>query len=96
MYVSSMSYAEWERKRWRRIKARGKDQFIWREMVWSGLSWLIVMAVVELFQYPAHSLSLRDVLIWLIPVPILLLVGYWGAGVRWKSLEKRYPEEPPA
>jgi len=89
-------YAEWERKRGRRIKARGKDRFIWREMLWSGLIWLIVMAAVEVFEYPAHPLSLRDVFIWLIPVPILLLVGYWGAGVRWKNLEKRYPEEPPS
>jgi hypothetical protein len=85
-------YAEWERKHWLRIKAGGKNRFIRREMLWSGLSWLIVMAAVEVIEYPSHSLSLRDAFIWLIPVPILLLVGYWGAGVRWKNLQKRYPQ----
>jgi hypothetical protein len=85
-------YAEWEGKHSLRIKAQGKKRLIWREMLWNLLGWLIVMAGADVFEHPAHSFSLQSALVWLIPVPIFLLVGYWGAGVRWKSLEKRYPE----
>jgi hypothetical protein len=78
-------YAEWGRKHSLRIKAQGRKRLIWREMLWSLLGWLFVMAGVEVFEHPAHSFSLQSVLVWLIPVPIFLLVGYWRS---WCEMEK--------
>jgi membrane protein DedA with SNARE-associated domain len=88
------SYASAERKYWPQTKRRGKNRFIWREVLGGLLIWLIVIPVVEMLGERPHSFSVAStVLIGLITLPISLLGGYLAGIWRWKDREKKYPED---
>jgi hypothetical protein len=84
-----MFKAEAEREHWLRTKAKGKKGFVKREILWSFLFWLILMAVIGAF----GRWSVQETLVTsLIMLPIVLLGGYLSSGWKWKDLEKKYPE----
>jgi hypothetical protein len=87
---------EAERKYWTDAKARGKTQFIWRE-IWqetirSLLNWSIVWPFLQVFHYHRHLFSLQFIVIWLIMLPIFLLGGYFTGSWKWKDFERKYPD----
>jgi hypothetical protein len=54
------SYAPAERKYWLQTKRRGKNRFIWREVLGGLLIWLIVIPVVEMLGDRPHSFSVAS------------------------------------
>jgi hypothetical protein len=93
-YLSGMSKnsSQTERKYWLQIKEKGKNRFIWREMLGSLLFWFVVPPAVELLGGYQQAFSGQFFLIWFLVLPIFLVGGYLTGGWRWKDLEKKYPE----
>ena len=94
-YFSSMSrrYAELERQSWLMTKAAGRNRFIWRQMLYSLVFWLILMPLLDLLAFITNPLSVQNVVIDLILLPVCLLGGYLEANWRWQDLEKKYPAD---
>ena len=74
-------------------KAAGRNRFIWRQMLYSLVFWLILMPVLDLLAFKTNPLSMQNIVIDLILLPVSLLGGYLEAKWRWKDLEKKYPED---
>jgi len=83
---------EAERKRWTDAKARGKPRFIRRETISGLLIWLIVLPVLQVFEYHGRLFSLQFIAIWFIILPIFLLGGYLTGSWKWKDFERKNPE----
>lgn len=78
-------------------KARGKNRFILREMMWSLPIWFgVIFGVPALEAFAHHSpFSIRAMLsdywtVFLIVLAIFLLGGYLTGRWRWTDLEKKY------
>ena len=74
-------------------KAAGRNRFIWRQMLYSLVVWLILMPVLDLVAFKTNPLSMQNIVIDLILLPVCLLAGYLEAKWRWKDLEKKYPAD---
>ena len=95
LYFSSMSRrdAELERQSWLVTKAAGRNRFIWRQMLYSLVFCLILMPAIDLLSFKTNPLSMQNVVIDLILLPVFLLGGYLEGKWRWQDFEKKYPED---
>ena len=59
-------------------------------MLYSLVFWLILMPVLDLLAFKTNPLSIQNIVIDLILLPVCLLGGYLEAKWRWKDLEKKY------
>jgi len=89
----SKNYNQLERKAWLQSREQGKSRFLWREVLGSVVTWLVVLPAVEFFGDHQHRFSGEFFLIWFVLLPIFLLGGYLSGGWKWKDLEKKYPED---
>lgn len=92
-YLSSMFKGEAteEREYWRQTKARGKNHFIKREMMWKFLMWSMVLVAGEIFG--SHTSSSHAIFVAsLVMLPVLLLGAYLSASWKWNDFEKKHPE----
>jgi hypothetical protein len=74
-------------------KAAGRSRFIWRQMLDSLAFWLILMPLLDLLAFKTDPLSVQNVVIDLILLPVCLLGGYLKGKWRWQDLEKKYPAD---
>jgi hypothetical protein len=68
-------------------KAAGRSRFIWRQMLYSLAFWLILMPLIDFLAFKTDPLSVQNVVIDLILLPVSLLGGYLkgnGDGRTWK------------
>jgi len=72
-------------------KAAGRNRFIWRQMLFSLAFWLILMPLLDLLAFRTNPLSVQNVVIDLVLLPVCLLGGYLEGKWRWQDLEKKYP-----
>jgi hypothetical protein len=89
------------RESWLQTKARGRNPFIWIEMLASLPYWLIAVFVVPAVEalknhspFSVRSIlsGSRNLLIDLILLAIVLIGGYLTGRWRWTDFEKKYPE----
>jgi hypothetical protein len=87
------------REAWLQTKARGKNRFVLREMLWSLPIWFgVVFGVPALEALANHTpFSVRLMLseywtVFLIVLAIFLLGGYLTGRWKWTDFEKKYPE----
>lgn len=86
------SGAQLERKVWIRTKARGRRQFILRQMMAVAVIVLVVAFGIDLLDHHGFSLALILINV-LVLLPIALLGGYFEGRWKWKDFEKRFPED---
>ena len=82
------------RAHWLQTKELGKTRFIWRQVLFSLLSWLTLMpALYWLEGHQLYSSVRSEIFAGLIMPPIFLLGGYLEGLWRWTDLEKKYPAD---
>jgi hypothetical protein len=56
--------------------------------------WLILMPLLDLLAFKTNPLSLQNIVIDLVLLPVCLLGGYLEAKWRWQDWAKKYPADP--
>ena len=87
-YFPSMSrrYAELESQSRLMTDETGRSRFIWRRMLYSLAFWLILMPLLDLLVFKTDPLSLQNIVIDFILLPVYLLGGYLEGKWKWQDL----------